>query len=313
MKTTNYNESTVTLIFLAIPTIFVIAGLLFFPYPEISPDLPKWMLIPLFGSLFLLGVGFLYKNERIASKYRMAGWVIFSFYWATKINSLYYGEDGDFVNAFFCIAGIYVFFYVVYHEWLSIKRNERVSCLNWISGAASIAGFIYFGIENTPFSPWLIESVAMQSGWLLNAFTGNVDVYGVNIFYNGAFAVSIIFACTAIQSMVLFVGMIIPLKKVDLNRKIYGLLVTLVPIYFLNLIRNAFIAYLMGTKTTSFYIAHNIIGKSGSLIALIILLFIVIKIVPELFDEISCLIDLYKRNGPLEKTIKRMFLGKKSK
>ena len=68
----------------------------------------------------------------------------------------------------------------------------------------------------------------------------------------------------------------------------------------------------MGEKITSFYIAHNIIGKGGSLLALIILLFIVIKIVPELFDEIICLTDLPKRNGPLEKYFKKL-IGEKKK
>ena len=50
--------------------------------------------------------------------------------------------------------------------------------------------------------------------------------------------------------------------------------------------------------------AHNVIGKGGSLIALVILLFIVIKILPEVFDEIICLTDLYKRKGPFERFFK---------
>ena len=67
----------------------------------------------------------------------------------------------------------------------------------------------------------------------------------------------------------------------------------------------------MGTYGNDFFnIAHNIIGKGGSLIALVILLFIVVKIVPEVFDEILNLTDLYKRNGPIEKTIKKLLGGK---
>jgi hypothetical protein len=42
----------------------------------------------------------------------------------------------------------------------------------------------------------------------------------------------------------------------------------------------------------------------------VILLFIVVKIVPEVFDEILNLTDLYKRNGPIEKTIKKLLGGK---
>jgi exosortase/archaeosortase family protein len=110
--------------------------------------------------------------------------------------------------------------------------------------------------------------------------------------------------------MVVFVGLILALKKVPPKRMIYGLLITIIPIYFLNLIRNALVTYLIGNNITDFSTAHNIIGKGGSLVALVILLFIVIKILPEIFDEINCLIDLYKRKGPLEKAIGKL-LGRK--
>ena len=192
-----------------------------------------------------------------------------------------------------------------------MRRKESIGCLNWIACASAIAGFIYFVIELTPLAPWLIETVAVQSGWLLNIFIGNVSVQGVDIFYEGSYVVSIIFACTAVQSMVIFVGMILPLPKVNFRRKIYGLLVTIVPIYFLNLIRNALIANIIKDDPDLFFMAHNVIGKGGSLLALVILLFIVIKIVPEVFDEIISLTDLPKRNGPMENFIKKTVWRKK--
>jgi len=304
-------EREISLFFLLVPTIFVVVGLLFFPYP--LPEEIKLLLpIPLFSCLVLLSVGFFLKKEGITNKLKIVGWILFAFYWSTQPNSLYFGEDGDIFNAVLCIIGIYALFYLAYHEWLSLKKGQ-IRCLNWAAGAAAIAGLIYFVIELTPLAPWLIETVAVHSGWLLNIFTGNVEVYGVNIYCGGSFAVSIIFACTAVQSMVLFVGMILPLTKVDMKRKVYGLLVTVIPIYFLNLIRNAFIAYLLAEDITSFHMAHNVMGKGGSLVALIVLLFIVIRIVPEVFDEILCLTDLYKRNGPLEKIVSKLFLGKKQR
>jgi exosortase/archaeosortase len=89
------------------------------------------------------------------------------------------------------------------------------------------------------------------------------------------------------------------------------LLVTIIPIYFLNLVRNASITYLIGIYDNDFfYIAHNIIGKGGSLVALVILLLIVIKIIPELFDEIINLTYLYKRKGPIEILIKKLIWRK---
>jgi exosortase/archaeosortase len=56
--------------------------------------------------------------------------------------------------------------------------------------------------------------------------------------------------------------------------------------------------------------AHNVIAKTGSLLALIVLLFITFKIVPELYDEIIGIIDLAKRKGPVELFFGRL-LGKK--
>jgi len=310
MERDSNSEGNIAWLFLIVPTIFVIVGLLFFSI-TVSEEFRVPLSIPLFGSLFLLGIGFFIKGEKIASKIKVAGWIIFAFFWSTKINELYFGVDGDIVNAFLCVSGIYVLFYMAYHEWLSLKRKEQVECLNWFAGVASLAGFIYFVVELTPLAPWMIDTVAAHSGWLLNLFVGTVEVYGPKICIGGVFAVNIIFACTAMQSMVIFVGMILPLKKVSLNKKFYGLLATIVPIYFLNMIRNGLIAYLLAEDITSFYIAHNIIGKGGSLIALVVLLLVVIKIVPEVFDEIICLTDLYKRNGPLERFIGKSFGRKK--
>jgi len=302
-----------SVLFLIIPTLFVITGLLFFSSsPPDEIEMP--LLIILFGSLLLLGVGSIIKKENIAvaGKLKIIGWIFFAFYWSTKTNSLYFDVDGDIVNAFLCVAGIYVLFYIAYHEWLSLRKNEEIGCLNWAAGAAAIAGLIYFGVERTPLAQWLIDIVAVQSGWLLNLFIGSVEVHQSSIYHEGRFVVNIIFACTAIQSMVLFVGLILPLYGVKIKRKLFGLVVTVVPIYFLNLVRNASVAFLVKDNPDVFFMAHNVIGKGGSLIALVILLLIVIKVLPELFDEIIHLIDLYKRDGPIERFFKRYF-GRKKK
>jgi archaeosortase A (PGF-CTERM-specific) len=301
-KMTEIKEDNTSLLFLVIPTILVITGIIFFQHP-LEEEIKLLLPMPLFGSLILLGIGGFLRKENLASKLKMTGWMIFGFYWSTQPNTLYYGEEGDIVNACICIIGVFVLFYMAYHEWLSVKRKEYVECLNWIAGASSLAGFIYFIFELTPLALWLRGVVAAQSGWLLNIFTGGVTVDGLFISYDGA-VIYIIFACTAVQSMVIFVGMILPLKNVGIKRRIIGLLVTVLPVYFLNLVRNALIVYLVSIKGNDFFpTAHNVIGKGGSLLALIILLFIVIKIVPEVFDEITSLTELPKRNGPIEKVI----------
>ena len=310
-KDTSENKET-AILFLIAPTIMLIVGYFIYPpVPETGNIALTLILIPIFLGLILLGIGFLIKEVKVGSEIKILGWIIFAFYWATQPATLYLGEDGDIFNAAVSIIGVYVLFYFAYHEWLSLKRNKKISCLNWIAGASCIAGIIYFSIERTALAPWMIEETAKQSGWVLDLIIGNAEVYGTNIYLDGSYVVTIVFACTAIQAMVLFIGMIVALPNVDMRRRIYGLIITLVPIYILNLFRNAMVAFLVGRDITDFFMAHNVISKSGALITLIILLLIVTKIIPGIFDEIICLTDLHKRNGPIEKSIKKYFGRKK--
>ena len=106
--------------------------------------------------------------------------------------------------------------------------------------------------------------------------------------------------------------MIGALNKVDFKRKLLAISVTVIPMYFLNLVRNASVIYLVGSRTTSFNIAHNVLSKAGALITLIALLFLTFKIIPELYDEIICIFDLPKRKGPIENIFSKI-LGKSNK
>jgi len=305
------NNGRVVLSFFLIPTIMLIFGYALFPYPP-SSLARQLSFIPLFLGLILLGIGFFFKGKNTASTLKIVGWGMIAFFWATMPSFLYLSEGGDVFNAAVCIIGVYVLIYIAYHEWLSIQRNNHVSCLNWIASGTFLAGIIYFTIENgivPGLKDWLIEFVAAQSTDLLHLFGVNASRNQTLIIYNNT-PVTIIFACTAVQSMVLFVGMIGALSRVNMKRKALGLLVTVVPIYFLNLVRNAGVVFMVGSGMVSFELAHNVIGKAGSLLALIVLLFVTFKIVPELYDEIVGIIDLPKRRGPVELFIGRL-LGKK--
>jgi len=298
-------ENTPTaLLFIIIPTIMLIFGYLIYPYPPTDDSL-LFIRVILFICLVLLGIGFLIKHNGLGNKLKIMGWMFFSLYWSTQPVYLYHIEDGDLINASICIIGVYVLSYMAYHEWLSLKRKESISCLNWIAGACCLAGIIYFGIEFSPLQLWLRELVATHSVWLLRVITGEQVLHNGVYFIYKSVSIELIFACTAVQAMVIFVGILLPLQNVDFKRKIIGLIVTIIPIYFLNVIRNTLVAYLVGNKITDFNMAHNYIAKGGSLITLVILLFVLIKIIPEVFDEIIALTDLPKRNGPIEKLFKK--------
>jgi archaeosortase A (PGF-CTERM-specific) len=308
---TSTNGTSMILFIFLVPTIMLIAGYYLFPYPPTSLT-QNIGYLPLFLGLILLGVGFFWNTQRTGSILKIAGWAVFSFYWATTPSYLYLSEEGDVFNAALCIVGVYVLMYLGYHEWLSVKSKKHPSSLNWIAGSTFFAGIIYFSIDSgiiPGLREWFIQSVADQSTWLLNVFGMHATQDGSVILYNGT-AVTIIFACTAIQSLVLFIGMNGALKKISVTRKITAMIVTVIPVYLLNIIRNASVIFLVGNHIMSFEMAHNVIFKVLALVALIILLLINFKLVPELYDDIFGIIDLPKRNGPVEALFGRL-AGKK--
>lgn len=311
-KNASDDKKTVLLFFL-IPTVMLIIGYFIHPFPpiEIAEILIQ---IPIFLGLTLLGIGFFWKEKNTGRKIKIAGWIVFAFYWSTMPIHLYLAEMGDIFNAVVCIIGVYILIYVAYHEWLSLQGYDDVSCLNWIAGATFIAGMVYFIIESELIFPalkkFLIEMVAAQTSGFLNILGLKAYLHGVTVYYQDI-PITIIFACTAIQAMTLFFGMICALYRADRDRKIKALLVTILPMYFLNIVRTSSVVYLVGGNITSFEIAHNLLSKMGALITLIVLLFITFKILPELYEEIICLIDIPKRNGPIERFFKKYFGRKK--
>ncbi len=305
------NDTFMMLFVFLVPTIMLIAGYVLFPYPP-STLTRQLGYVPLFLGLGLIGIGFLWQGKKIGSMIKIIGWSVFSFYWATTPSYIYLSEGGDVFNTAICVIGVYVLIYLAYHEWLSIQRNEYLPCLNWIAGSTFIAGMIYFTIDSgiiPGLREWFIETVAAQSTLILHFFGVNASRQGDLIIYNGT-PITIIFACTAIQSLVLFVGMNGALKNISFKRKTKAILVTAPPVYFLNLIRNASVVYLIGENILSFEMAHNVIFKILALVALIILLFINFKLAPQLYDEIVGIINLAKRQGPVELFFGRL-LGKK--
>ena len=106
----------------------------------------------------------------------------------------------------------------------------------------------------------------------------------------------IILACTAIESIALFFGLIVSVRA-PFKRLASAFLVSVPAIYILNLLRNVFVvnAYGMlwfGEPETSFYIAHTVIAKAGSLIALFLIAYAVLKILPEIIDMIDGIMNL---------------------
>lgn len=115
--------------------------------------------------------------------------------------------------------------------------------------------------------------------------------------------VSIILACTAIQSIMLFVGLFAG-TQATWQKKLKWSLIVGVIIYILNLVRNVGIIWFYGQGHASFWVMHNAIGKGGSLLAMVGIAFAVFKRYPEFFKALVGVLDLPERDGPIERTLR---------
>jgi len=287
------------------------------------------------SSLFLLTTGYflsgrdhIYLGKRLPSNIghnlNIVGWLCLGFFWWLQVE--HYIIIKDPINALFCAAAVPFFGYLAYHEYQSILWNAKYEPLRWLAAMTVIAGGIYFFVERVPLlSGWLIHLIAEQSIWILNVLDlettlgaldygegsrwyrpasehqeVRVSVEGESWQHLDAPTVNIVLACTALQSMIIFVGGVI-CTKAPYNRRFYAFLATVPPIYILNLIRNAGVIWLTYEHVwgdDTFFWAHAVIGKVGSLIALIFLAIAVFHFLPEMQDSILGVIDLPLREAP---------------
>ena len=287
------------------------------------------------GSLIILSLGYFFSSKphiffgkkfpvKIGHNLNIVGWLLLGFFWWIQVE--HYILINDLFNGLICALAMPFFGYLAIHEYLSIRWNSKYEPLRWLAAMTVVAGGIYFFVERVPLlSGWLIQIVAEQSIWILNSLDiptslGSLD-YGegsryyrpvsenqqVQISIEGdewrnpdAKFVTIVLACTALQSMIIFVGGVI-CTKAPADRRFYAFLATVPAIYILNLIRNAVVIWLTyehvwGDET--FFYAHGILGKVGSLIALIFLAIAVFHFLPEMQDSILGVIDLPLRKAP---------------
>ena len=287
------------------------------------------------SSLFLLTTGYflsgrdhIYLGKRLPSNIghnlNIIGWLCLGFFWWLQVE--HYIIIKDPINALFCAAAVPFFGYLAYHEYQSILWNAKYEPLRWLAAMTVIAGGIYFFVERVPLlSGWLIHLIAEQSIWILNVLDlettlgaldygegsrwyrpasehqeVRVSVEGESWQHVDAPTVNIVLACTALQSMIIFVGGVI-CTKAPYNRRFYAFLATVPPIYILNLIRNAGVIWLTYEHVwgdDTFFWAHAVVGKVGSLIALIFLAIAVFHFLPEMQDSILGVIDLPLREAP---------------
>ncbi|WGI17486.1 archaeosortase A [Methanonatronarchaeum sp. AMET-Sl] len=260
-------------------------------------DYGNFVWIALVFFVLATSLSFRKREGRLVHLVGGVGWLLFGVYWLSVPEG--YIEIQDYFNAVLTGSASVLSWAVAYLEfrglWNAEFRDEAV----FLTRLATIAGVIYF-----PFAylsagsfDFLQVVVAHNTAFILDLIGMSVERSGTTLLYidgGSITSVKIVFACTGIESIAIFTAAILSSFDTIINK--VKAFITIPVIYILNLFRNVFIVYATGNDifegmtifgiTGSFGIAHHVIAKIGSLIALFILAYFLLTVLPKLQEMV---------------------------
>jgi len=261
-----------------------------------------------------LAVGLMVASSVIPRTFRVRklvggiGWGVFSIHWSSQ--PLHYLKVLDYANMLLtivvtlsCVLVAYIMFneyrkgplYInnrkVLHSTFSAQSEKGyLDITSMLTSASALGALVYFPFANfTALNTWIIGNVTSQVLWVLQYFEVPAYLKAWNMITLNGYTVEIILACTAIESIALFMGLIGAVRA-PLSRLATAFVVSVPVIYVLNLIRDIFVVVAYGEQwfgADSFIIAHNYIAKAGSGIALFAISYAVLRVLPELLEMID--------------------------
>lgn len=281
------------------------------------------------GMVFL-AISWHRRNKEGVSRLAQVGWILVGFYFFN--DSSYYFEINDLVLTVMTACALPMAVALVIAEGRSLTERDRAA-LDWARGCVAYAGGPYLLIAHVPYlSVLAIWFVASQVAMFLS-FTGTVDIKlgdtvvntkegsflwsewdGNKWFMTDRFAehpfqteliladgglinINFVLACTALQSMIVFIGAISVLD-VDRKRRIRALLFTIPIIHILNLFRNAGLVWMhlsyegwefLGLSMFEF--GHSYASRFVSLFAMFVMAIAMFELLPELHRHILRLME----------------------
>lgn len=220
------------------------------------------------------------------------GWGIFSIHWAYQ--PLHYIEIGDYVNvgltislSIFCVLLAYT---MIKEYSTGYDSSGSIDVTSMATTATAIGALFYFPFAQMPaLNMWIISKVTNNVMWVLEILNIPAQLVEWDMISLNGYNVRIILACTAIESIALFAGLISSVKA-PTKRLLSAFMVSVPVIYSLNIVRDVFVIIAYAEQwfgPESFEIAHHMIAKIGSGIALFVIAYLVLKILPELLDLIE--------------------------
>jgi len=231
------------------------------------------------------------------------GWFLLGVYWLTQIPD--YLDISDYINAMICTAAFPFFTFIAYKE-ISMHSNgngtgsEGSEGLRFLSRITIITLTGYTIISAVPivegsleyFNAYIVAAFLTATGFPSKA--GAMDLSGNSpwirsndliisapILHDGHNEILITLSCTAFFSILLFSAAIFSARE-PRRIKMKAFMLTIPVMFILNIIRMAMISYLTYTETTSPEFAHHILGKIGSLLALLFLAWVLLTFLPSL-------------------------------
>ena len=284
----------------------------------------------------LLAISWFGRNKSMTRIAQLA-WVFVGLYFFN--DSFRYLEHDDVVLVIMSTLTLPMALAMAWWEGQETSVETR-KALNWARGAVAFAGGPYLLIAHMPWLNVLaIGVVASQSAWMLR-FSGGQDIqlgetwvntdagvvtwdawegnrwfsaemigeYPIHtelILADGSMiGINFVLACTALQSLVVFIGAISVLD-IDWKRRLRALFLVVATIHILNLFRNAGLIWMHLTYATwefnglsVFDFGHAYVARVVSLFAMFLMALIMFDILPELHKHILRLLKpLTARNS----------------
>ena len=239
------------------------------------------------------------------------GWLIFAVYPAFEAAD--YLTRGEYFDA--SIAIVFLIFTVFFGVLIVTPRMagaEEERLVFTITKIALITAVFYFPFALLPaLETALIALTTRLTVATLTLFNVGAymeypaSIYSTSSAFHAVYKpIEIILACTAIQSMVLFTGLVFGVSA-PWKRQFKAFLASVPTIYALNLVRNVFVtaAYFgewFGPPLRSFEIGHGVIARIFVMVSLIAVAYAVFIILPEALDVIE---DFFRVVLPLRKPV----------
>ncbi|WP_094228066.1 archaeosortase A [Methanolobus psychrotolerans] len=241
---------------------------------------------------FMLLGSILPKSAKARKLLSSTGWGFFSIHWFYQ--PFHYVEIGDYFNvALVIVVGTVCL--IIAHTMLKEYQNKdeinpKPDITSMATSATALGSLFYFPFAQMDFlNVWIISQVTDNVLWMLHFLGEPAEMIAWNKIALNGYQVEIILACTAIESIAMFIGLIASVNA-PFKRLAAAFIASVPVIYILNIIRDVFVIMAYGYQwfgPNSFDIAHHTIAKIGSGVSLFIIAYVVMRILPELVDLIE--------------------------